>query len=66
MISHAKLLQIIGEIDGISLESENDGGISVYLYIGGEKIKIINDHASNIDHHITRYGIASCIHSGGL
>ena len=66
MISHAKLLELIGEIDEISLQTENDGATSVYIDIGGERIHVIKDYATNIDHSVTRYGIASCIHSGGI
>ena len=67
MISHAKLLQLIGEIDEISLEhGENE--ISVYITVGGEKIKIIRKLVlnGNVNQYVTRYGIANWIHSGGI
>ena len=58
--SHAELLALIGEIDGIDLETEGHG-IAVYLHIGDRKLRVIFDGGSLISHHITRTGIACCI-----
>ena len=60
IIKNAELLALIGEIDGIDLESEGYG-VAVYLHIGNKKLKIIYDGGENISHHITRTGIACCI-----
>lgn len=57
-ISHAEILKLIGEIDGIRLES-NENYVVVYLEVKGEKIEIIRDYATNICHSITRLGIAA-------
>jgi hypothetical protein len=66
MISHAKLLQLIGEIDEISLEHGHGNEISVYITVGGEKIRIIRECNNMVDNYVTRYGIADFIHSGGI
>jgi len=66
MISHSKVLQLIGEIDDIRLKTGDDGEHSVYITIGGEQIEVIRDYASHIDHIVTRNGIANCIHNGGI
>lgn len=66
MISHAKLLELIGEIDEISLVHGLEDQIYVYITVGGEKIRIIRETSGKIDQHVTRYGIASIIHSGGI
>lgn len=63
--SHAELLSMIGEIDGIDLESERYG-VAVYMHIGGKKLKIIYGGGEIISHHITRTGIACCIGSANV
>lgn len=58
--SHAELLKLIGEIDGIRLES-NGKQTKVYLDIHDKSIEIISDSSENICHYITRYGLAHLI-----
>lgn len=59
-ITHAELLKLIGEIDGISLESK-EGCVVVNLEVNNQKIEIIRDYPTNICHSITRAGIANLL-----
>lgn len=60
-LSHATLLQLIGEIDGVALESDGPHTVVVILEIGGRRIELIRDSGVNISHHITRIGIADVL-----
>lgn len=69
-LTHAKLVQLLGEIDGISLESETTPrhdtleDVVVYLEIGGQRVELIRTLRTGegvISHHITRSGIAGCL-----
>lgn len=60
-ISHANLLKLIGEIDGIALESDGPHTVTVIIEIGGSRVELIRDSGTNISHHITRIGIADAL-----
>jgi hypothetical protein len=60
-LTHADLLKLIGEIDGISLRSVDAHAVAVVLRIGGREIELIRDAGVNISHNLTRIGIAECI-----
>jgi len=67
LLTHAELVGLLGEIEGISLESEfhaapHEGlqDVVVYLELGTERIELIRALRSGdgiISHHITRFGI---------
>ena len=59
-LSHAELIQLIGEIDGIDLEGHG-GRLFVNLRIGGKSIELISDSGEAPSHHITREGIRSVL-----
>ena len=59
-LSHAELIRLIGEIDGIDLEGHN-GRLFVNLRIGGRTIEVISDSGENPSHHITREGIRAVL-----
>ena len=58
--SHAELIRLIGEIDGIDLEGHG-GRLFVNLRIGGKSIQLISDSGESPSHHITREGIRSVL-----
>lgn len=70
-LSHADLLQLLGEVDGISLQSEVDrhGGdysLVVYLEIDDKRVELIRADCSltgreTIDHRVTRIVMAMCL-----
>ncbi len=55
-IQHADLIRLIGEIDGISLETE-EGQLKVAVRIHGREICIISSYRESPSHYITREGI---------
>ena len=59
-LSHAELIRLIGEIDGIDLEGHG-GRLFVILRIGGKNIELIADSSDNPSHHITREGIRAVL-----
>ena len=59
-LSHAELIRLIGEIDGIDLEGHR-GRLFVNLRIGGKTIELISDSSENPLHHITREGIRAVL-----
>jgi len=59
-LSHAELIRLIGEIDGIDLEGHG-GRLFVNLRIGGKTIELISDSGENPSHHITREGIRAVL-----
>ena len=59
-LSHAELIRLIGEIDGIDLEGHG-GRLFVSLRIGGKTIELISDSGENPSHHITREGIRAVL-----
>lgn len=63
-MTNRELLELIGEIDGITLQSVGSG-VAVYLRIGDRDFELIKDCGDLISHHITRIGIGSAIKRGG-
>jgi hypothetical protein len=59
-LSHAELIRLIGEIDGIDLEGR-EGRLFVILRIGGKNIELIADSSDSPSHHITREGIRAVL-----
>jgi hypothetical protein len=57
-ISHAKLLQLIGEIDGVELRGVDKYNMAVILYIGGVPVELLRDGGEHCSHCVTRIGIA--------
>ena len=63
-MTNKELLDLIGEIDGITLRSVGRG-VGVYLQIGDREFELMTDSGDCISHHITRIGIATVIGWGG-
>lgn len=63
-MTNKELLDLIGEIDGITLQSVGSG-VAVYLRIGDRDFELMRDSGDCISHHITRIGIGSVISWGG-
>lgn len=60
-MTNRKLIALIGEIDGIRLQTAPNGALVVYLDIRGEQLEVIRDGGQSIDHLITREGIRSLL-----
>lgn len=65
-VTHAELVRLIGEVDGVSLESESRTGcptlqdVVVYLEVAGKRVELIRTLRTGegeISHHLTRLGI---------
>lgn len=69
-VTHAELVRLVGELDGVSLESEPSAGfptlqdVVVYLEVAGKRVELIRAVRSGegiISHHVTRLGVGECL-----
>ena len=64
-IDNKRLLELIGEVENVTLHSLPDGhGVVVYITVAGEEYELIRDSGTLIDHNITRIGIAGVLERG--
>jgi hypothetical protein len=56
-IPHYEVLRLIGEIDGVSMDSE----CSVFLHMKGKKIKVLVDDGTEGNLYIDRAGLSQCL-----